>query len=270
MGEKSEIAWTDATFNPWWGCAKVSPACDNCYAERDAGRYQPGVQLWGVDAERRSFGDKHWNEPLRWNKRATKEGRRIRVFCASMADVFDKNSPPGARDRLWQTIKATSALDWLLLTKRIGNATKMLPADWGDGYQNAWLGISVVNQDEVDRDVPKLLATAAHIRFLSCEPLLGPISFEGLFASANPADGTNALEVLDWVIVGGESGHKSRPMPREWAQDIADQCDAAGTAFFMKQGSQANWPDFKNIEAFPESLRIRQWPGLRSTDVRKP
>lgn len=256
MAEKSAIEWTDATFNPWWGCAKVSPGCDHCYAERDAGRYQPGRELWGVDAERRSFGDKHWNEPHRWERRAVSEGRRLRVFCASMADVFDKNTPAQARPRLWQTIRDTPHLDWLLLTKRIGNAARMLPTDWGEGFENVWMGISVVNQEEADRDIPKLLATPARLRFLSCEPLLGPIHLHRSCDLYREPDSAT----IDWVIVGGESGSKARPMEAEWADDIRSASRSAGVAFFMKQGSQANWTAFKDFESFPKSLQVREWP----------
>lgn len=247
MSENSKIEWTDHTFNPWWGCAKVSPGCDHCYAERDAGRYSPDRVLWGVHAERRTFGDNHWNNPRKWDRAAAKAGTRARVFCASMADVFDKNAPEGARDRLWALIRETSNLDWLLLTKRIGNVPKMLPADWGDGYSNVWLGISVVNHEEAERDVHKLQEIKAKIRFLSAEPLLAPIYF-------------GSLRGIHWVIVGGESGHKARPMVDSWAIDIRKQCEAAGTAFFFKQGSQANWPSFKDFESFPPSLQLRERP----------
>lgn len=254
MAEKSAIEWTDATFNPWWGCAKVSIGCDHCYAERDAARYQPGRELWGVDAERRAFGDKHWAEPHRWERKAVREGHRLRVFCASMADVFDKNSPDQARPRLWQTIRDTPNLDWLILTKRIGNAARMLPTDWEDGYPNVWLGISVVNQEEADRDIPKLLAIPARIRFLSCEPLLGPIHFP------LACQGSVFWGGLHWVIVGGESGQLARFMDPAWADDIRSEVKRAGRAFFMKQGSQFNWPRFKDFESFPSKLQIREFP----------
>lgn len=256
MAEHSAIEWTDATFNPWWGCAKVSPGCDHCYAERDAGRYQPGRRLWGIDAERREFGDAHWNEPRKWNKRAQREGRRLRVFCASMADVFDKNAPAGARERLWALIRETPHLDWLLLTKRIGNVRRMLPSDWGAGYLNVWLGISVVDQEEADRDIPKLLALPAAIRFLSCEPLLDRIAFP------LPCEDSIFWRGLHWIIVGGESGAKARPMLESWALSIILDCKRAGAAVFFKQGSQANWTRFKEFESFPAYLQVREFPRL--------
>lgn len=248
MGENSAIEWTDATFNPWWGCTRVSPACDNCYADTWARRL--GMDdLWD-GAKRRTFGAKHWAEPLKWNRAAERAGRRLRVFCASMADVFDKDAPGRERENLWELIEDTPHLDWLLLTKRIGNVRRMLPAP----PPNVWLGISVINQEEADRDIPKLLGIPAAVRFLSCEPLLGPIDFP------LPCQGSVFWSGLHWIIVGGESGARARPMDEWWALRIQQQCAEAGVAFFMKQGSQANWPAFKDFERFPAELRIRQWP----------
>jgi protein gp37 len=292
MAENTSIEWCDASWNPWHGCAKVSPGCDHCYAERLALRY--GFRnIWGVDAERRTFGESHWNEPLRWDRGAKRQGVRRRVFCASMADVFD-NHPAviEPRARLWALIRATPNLDWLVLTKRIGNAPRMLPADWDAGYPNVWLGISVVNQEEADRDIPKLLRMSSQVRFLSCEPLLAPIDLYpfqkgcclecgggGELVACGPTttfpeddDGLVRCEAcrgtgddadnhgIDWCIVGGESGSQSRPMLEEWAGSLQRQCEATDVAFFFKQGSQANWPHFKDFESFPKDLQVRQWP----------
>lgn len=242
MGARSNIAWTHASFNPWWGCTKVSPGCDHCYAERLAA---PGVR-WGVGARRREFGEAHWQAPLLWNARAAREGQRLRVFCASMADVFDTEAPAGARERLFKLIRQTQRLDWLLLTKRIGNAPRMLPADWGPGYPNVWLGITVVNQLEADRDIDKLLRLPAAVRWVSMEPLLGPVRLSG------PG--------LDGIVVGGESGPYARPMQADWARALLADCRSYGIAFFMKQGSEANWPDFKNFASFPHDLQVREPP----------
>lgn len=243
MAENSAISWTSHTFNCWHGCAKISPGCDNCYAERESQRFNGDKVLWGANAERLTLSDNYWKQPLKWNKRASEKGIRERVFCASMADVFDVNSPEGVRERLWALIKETPNLDWLILTKRIGNAKKMLPSDWGDGYPNVYLMISVVNQEEANRDIPKLLNTPAAIRGLSMEPLLGPISFRWarwvdhdemhqLKGSVHHLDG---LLNIDWVIVGGESGPNARPMNPKWARDIRDQCALAHVPFFFKQ-----------------------------------
>ncbi|HLF10637.1 MAG TPA: DUF5131 family protein [Gammaproteobacteria bacterium] len=268
MSEHTEIAWCDATFNPWWGCRKVSPACDFCYAEKFAAWIAPG--LWDT-AKRRTFGDKHWSEPLRWaRKLPAKLGRRPRVFCASMADVFDKEAPPGARERLWDLIRATPELDWLLLTKRIGNVRRMLPDAWRTRGMpdNVWLGITVVNQDEADRDIPKLLAIRARVRFLSIEPMLGPIDLAGKFQHCPVHDFDGGFCVQDcgnwqwigWTIVGGESGARARPMAADWCWSLLEQCTAAEVPYFFKQGSAANWPSFKDFASFPEGLRVREFP----------
>jgi protein gp37 len=266
VSENSKIEWTHHTFNPWWGCAKVSPGCDHCYAEALGNRF--GTP-WGVDAERREFGEKHWDEPRKWNAKAAAAGERHRVFCASMADVFDKNAPSGARQRLLSLIADTPHLDWLLLTKRIGNASRMLQEacmhdgrlmDANDQYRalpNLWLGISVVNQEEADRDIPKLLRVPAAVRFLSMEPLLGPVNLwriggnkqyvidalAGVMRSTAPISidpsPPENLPSLNWVIVGGESGPNARPMHPDWARSLRDQCAAAGVPFFFKQWGES-------------------------------
>jgi protein gp37 len=246
MGENSAIEWTDCTFNPWWGCTRVSPACDDCYADTWARRL--GLALWD-NGQYRAFGPAHWAEPFRWNRRAQKDGRRRRVFCASMADVFDKDAPETERQKLWRTIEATPHLDWLLLTKRVGNVMRMVPPHWHERFpQNVWLGISVVTPLEVARDRPKLAAIPAYVRFLSMEPLL----------EDTPMDGQ--LDGIHWVIVGGESGRKARPMLQQWAMHIRLDCLSAGVPFFFKQGSAANWPAYKDSSTFPEGLRVREWP----------
>lgn len=153
MGKETGIGWTRHTFNPWWGCKKVSAGCKFCYAE-SIDKVYGGGQHWGIGAPRREFGDKHWNEPRRWNKQAVKDGVRRRVFCASMADVFDPEAPAGALERLWQLIRETPQLDWLLLTKRPERIASSLPADWGKGWHNVWLGTSVENQEAADKRIP--------------------------------------------------------------------------------------------------------------------
>lgn len=188
MAENSKIEWTDHTFNPWIGCTKVSPGCDHCYAETLA-TARLGV-AWGVGAERRRTAPGNWSKPRSWDRKAAKEGRRARVFCSSLADVFDKAAPDGARADLAALILATPNLDWLLLTKRIGNADAMLKAMFPDGTpDHVWLGATIVNQEEADRDIPKLLATDAAVRFLSMEPLLGPVNVEAWLAPEKVCQG---------------------------------------------------------------------------------
>jgi protein gp37 len=256
MAENTAIEWCDHTFNPWWGCQKVSPACDHCYAERDAKRFAPGRVLWGVGSERRTFEDKHWQAPLRWAKNdPARLGRRPRVFSASMADWLDLEAPISEFVRLLDLIRLTPELDWLLLSKRIGNCRKRLAeahswcasADdsaafhewtkaWLDGRPptNAWLGATVIDQAEADRDIPKLLATPARLRFLSIEPILGPIDVSFAMPWRTTQDGLRDRS-LDWVIVGGESGPGARPMHPDWARSLRDTCAAAGVPFLFKQ-----------------------------------
>lgn len=241
MAENSKIEWCDATFNPWEGCQKVGPGCDNCYAETRNARYNGGTAPnWGPGAQRRRTSAANWAKPLAWNRNADAfqavHGRRMRVFCSSLADVFDNEVPENWRIDLFSVIEETPHLDWLLLTKRIGNAAAMLPwSACSEPWPNVWLGATVCSQAEADRDITKLLQVPAAVRFLSMEPLLGPVTFEGMFASLTSCDGTNMLEALDWVIVGGESGPGARPMHPDWARNLRDQCAAAGVPFLFKQ-----------------------------------
>lgn len=226
MARDSKIEWTHHTFNPWWGCSKVSPACRNCYAETWAKRV--GSRVWGHDAPRRFFTDTHWKEPLRWNREAEAAGERRRVFCASMADVFERRSELGKwRERLWKLIEQTPALDWLLLTKRPQNIAPMTP--WGNAWpDNVWVGCTVENQTWAAKRLSFLLEIPARIRFLSCEPLLGQLDLES-FLNSNHQNG------IDWIITGGESGPHSRPMNPEWVRNLRNQCIEAGIAFHFKQ-----------------------------------
>ena len=226
MAKDSKIEWTHHTFNPWWGCSKVSPACKHCYAETWAKRV--GSKVWGAKASRRFFTDKHWAEPLKWNKEATKDGKRRRVFCASMADVFERRKELTPwRDRLWELIEETPMLDWLILTKRPQNIAAMVP--WGDEWpENVWLGSTVENQTWAEKRLPILLSFPAKVRFLSCEPLLGNLDLSKFVND-------EGLHPIDWVIAGGESGPYSRPMKPIWARNLRDQCLSSNIAFHFKQ-----------------------------------
>ena len=218
----------------------------------------------------------NWRKPLAWDRAAAAAGERHRVFCASLADVFDNHVSilPEWREDLWRLIEATPNLDWMLLTKRPGNIDRMLPPDWGAGYPNVWLGCTVVNQAEADRDIEKLRAVPAVVRFLSMEPLLGPVDLGdflypiGIGAKRFGADRLDGggiapeaiLPALDLVIVGGESGPGARPMHPDWARSLRDQCNAAGVAFFVKQLSSGRPKPIKNITEFPEDLQVREMP----------
>lgn len=308
MAENTNIEWCDHTFNPFIGCTKVSPGCDNCYAEHLMDTRMHKV-VWGPKGERVRTGEKYWRQPLKWERQAAAhqrawesfkaeypgmtdaeliakgftKPRRPRVFCASLADVFDNAVPTEWRADLFGLIMKTPHLDWLLLTKRIGNVKPML-AEMVHGSDpdlslldmmplpNVWLGITVVNQEEADRDIPKLVYTPAAVRFLSMEPLLEAVDlrciphgegemnvlkpstweeaidqwrdtdedwvaqFEDWY-SVNLSDGHTGLmhPRIDWVIAGGESGPGARPMHPDWVRSLRDQCEATGVPFLFKQ-----------------------------------
>lgn len=266
MAQNTKIEWADHTFIPWEGCQKVGPGCDHCYAETRNARFGGGVATnWGPGAPRRRTSASNWRKPLAWQAEAKRTGTRPRVFCASLADVFDNAVPSDWRSDLFELIDRTPDLDWLLLTKRIGNAAQMLRDDWErDCFPpNVWLGATVVNQDEADRDVPKLLAVPARVRFLSCEPLLGPVDLNRIHEECDGGLGHSWESCLngkrfspwvdidedpmipghpkiDWVIAGGESGPGARPMHPDWVRSLRDQCKDAGVPFFFKQ-----WGDWQ-------------------------
>lgn len=269
MAENSAIEWTHHTVNFWWGCAKVSPACAHCYAEGQAARFYPG--LWGPEGDRRVRLEAACREAFRYERQAVKEGRRLRVFTNSMADFFeDRRDLDQVRLEALEVIRQTPHLDWLILTKRSeailgllarvqGIALEGAPIDrnpalaeylgwWlcGKPPANVWLGTTVEDQERADRRIPALLRVPAAVRFVSMEPLLGPVNlcglglhkgwcpthdFPGGFCHGPCPDDRR----LDWVICGGESGPKARPMHPDWARGLRDQCAAAGVPFLFKQ-----------------------------------
>lgn len=314
MAERSSIEWCDATFNPWIGCTKVSPACDHCYAERNFDLRRHVVQ-WGAGQARKRTAPANWKNPERWNKQAFCEcpacgwrgeareamrgcdcpscmqpgvlvSARRRVFCASLADWLDNEVPVEWLVDLLDLIRSTPNLDWLLLSKRIGNWRKRIEAvireidgddpcelkswllAWIDDStpRNVWLGATICNQAEADRDIPKLLSTPAAVRFLSIEPMLGPVDLtdvvvrhgggtEDHFSALYDADDDEAdtASYIDWVICGGESGPHARPMHPHWARDLRDQCAAAGVPFLFKQWGE--WlPISEQTDEFNQSL----------------
>jgi protein gp37 len=237
MAENSKIEWTTHTFNPWIGCTKIAPPCDNCYAEKLATRY--GWVKWGGPRKRTS--EANWRKPIQWDKAAKKAGERHRVFCASLADWLDNQVPDSWRDDLANLIDATPHLDWLLLTKRIGNFGKHAPWHNDDIPENVWLGITCGNQDEYERDWPKLTELAASVRFISYEPALGPLIPYAL-----------NRRFPSWIICGGESGPVKRYMEPQWARDLRDYCKRDDIAFFMKQ--------MTGKKPIPDDLLVRQFP----------
>jgi len=273
MGENSKIAWCDHTFNPWWGCTRVSPGCDNCYAEGQAARW--GFDVWGSNKTRRFFGgdhwldSKHWREPVWWNAKAAAEGVRRRVFCGSMCDVFEDTQSTdvgAAREQLFRLIGCTPNLIWLLLTKRPENMQRFAPRDWESGWpENVWAMATVENQAMAELRIRKLLQVPAAVRGLSCEPLLGPLDLRLGTALGEDEDsdcGFRPCKVggswhqhplldvcnrgISWVIAGGESGQHARPLHPDWVRTLRDQCQAADVAFFFKQ-----WGEFAPCCHFP-------------------
>lgn len=303
MSDVTKIEWCDSTFNPWIGCTKVSPACDHCYAAVSTPARALGIE-WGHGQPRRRTSPSNWRLPLRWNAKPfwqcdrcglraehpmvaqclgpersqhIWQPARRRVFCASLADVFDNEVDPQWRADLFALIEKTPNLDWLLLTKRIGNVAKMAPVSWvggpvqhgpdptnihGGWPANVWLGATICSQAEADRDIPKLLAVRAAVRFLSIEPLLGAVDIawalgnraviaNGFLRRGMFSPGLETLRPLDWIIVGGESGAGARPMHPEWVRSLRDQCATAGVPFLFKQ-----WGAWAPSESWPEDIAI--------------
>lgn len=311
MAEDSKIEWTDHTFNPWEGCQKVGPGCDHCYAETRNARFAGGTAVnWGPGAPRRRTSASNWAKPLAWNStpfyectccgwrgtvndpefKTPSKGcihdlvpTRARIFCASLADVFDNAVPVQWRMDLFELIADTPNLDWLILTKRIGN---VMPMCSGDSLMfemigsRVWLGATIVNQAEADRDIPKLLEVPARVRFLSMEPLLGSVDLRlqrpAREDDRQDMDGwcthitTAAGAGIHWVIVGGESGPGARPMHPDWARSLRDQCEAAGVPFLFKQwgewmptiheGDTVKLVFEKNAPHGPAQPAFHDWP----------
>jgi protein gp37 len=259
MAADSDIEWTHHTFNPWWGCVKVSPGCALCYAEAFSKRV--GQKVWGKEAGRRFFGDKHWAEPVKWDQKAATAGIRHRVFCGSMCDIFeDRDDLHPFRERLFDLVDRTSHLDWLLLSKRPENAPKMLPASWLDAPRgNVWFGATAEDAKRLAERSDHLRNIPARIRFLSCEPLLEDL---GLRAET--------LAGIDWVILGGESGGRARACEVEWIRSAMAACRENGVAAFVKQlGKVPSVGQFRlklldskggDIEEWPSDLRVREFP----------
>lgn len=295
MAENSKIEWTHHTFNPWEGCEKVSAGCKFCYAEQRDKQYHGGAH-WGTDGIRKMMSEPYWQKPLRWDRNAQcncgaagmRPGecawcaagcQRPRVFCSSLADIFeDRPELEAPRRRLFKLIQATPNLDWLLLTKRPENILRLTyraidptddpdceyniagepngldVAEFGELYPNIWLGTTVENQEMADKRIPELLQVPAAVRFLSCEPLLGPVDLLKAFPAMGCsrfkdvdettgevlADGAGLADI-HWVICGGESGPNARPMHPDWARSLRDQCRLAGVPFFFTQWGEY-WP----------------------------
>lgn len=241
MGEGSKIEWCQHTFNPWIGCQKVSAGCDHCYAETQNNHRKWNGGEWGPHAPRKRTSEGYWKQPLRWNRQAGELGVRPRVFCASLADVFDNKAPDGARTDLFALIEDTPHLDWLLLTKRPENIDDMIWPKWDGGLpRNIWIGTTCEDQKAYDRRWNILQKIPAAVRFISYEPAIGPLRLH--LTGPQP----------HWLICGGESGPGARFMEHAWAGDIQADCAAFGVAFFMKQ--------MTGKKPIPDHLMTREFP----------
>lgn len=250
------ISWTHFTFNTWWGCVEVSPACDFCYARELANRF--GHHVWGKDAPRRFFAEAHWREPEKWNRDAEKRGQRARVFCGSMMDICERRPDTDAeRLKLWPLIRRTPWLDWLLLTKRPQEFRHILPPEWLTTPQpNVWL-MTTIESAEYWWRWRELSQIKAVVRAISYEPALGPIRLNrnGLL---NPAIGATLPHM---IIAGDESGVRARPSDHQWYRDLRGDCEDLGVAFHMKQLCLEKRGKPSPFPMFPAELQVRQYPG---------
>lgn len=240
--ENSHIQWTDHTFNPWIGCTKVAPECKFCYAEEQQD-HRYGRVKWGKGNPRHRTSAAYWRDPAKWNTEAEQSGIRRKVFCCSLADVFDDEVPEHWRWDLIKVIQVTPFLDWLLLTKRPQNVAAML-GNWS-GNNNVWLGVSA------GVDPSPLLEVPAAIHFLSCEPMLKPVG--------------DLLKGFDWVIFGGESGSHARFCDPDWIRVGIEVAKVNGAAPFVKQlgsncGLQLKHGKGGDMEEWPTALRVREFP----------
>lgn len=295
MSEHTKIQWADHTFNPWIGCTKISPGCAHCYAEaRDKRHLIEPVDHWGKNVPRLRTSAANWKLPVKWNREretliaqrryrgdfTTIMARRARVFCASLADWLDDEVPVEWLADLLQLIHDTPHLDWLLLTKRpenwncrilaacnsaavgVNHGAAALCHRWlcGRAPANVWLGISVEDQRHADERIPLLLSIPAKVRFLSCEPLLGPVDLK---RHTTFMDGLRPVPTggIHWCIIGGESGHDARPCNLEWIASLVAQCQAAGVATFVKQLGAVPITDNANLydwDTEPKLLAIKE------------
>jgi protein gp37 len=278
MAENSNIQWTHHTFNAWIGCIRKTEGCVLCYAEiLAASRMSHFGKLWGPNSDRHRTTDNYWKQPFKWNRKAKALGERHRVFLGSMMDFFEDNPKVILmRKEMWEIIRQTPDLDWLILTKRPENIIKFLPEDWGNGWHNVWIGTSYTGEKDKQM-INDLVNAPAYLRFLSMEPLLGATDI----TNVKRKDGSfyNPLEgLIDWVILGGESGskEKSRPCNVNWMKKVVRDCKEFKVPVFVKQlGTNPVYPSKATsnlepfpvsskkgdiVEEFPEELRVMEFP----------
>lgn len=271
MGKQSGIAWTDATANFWWGCVKVSPGCENCYAETLSKRV--GMDIWGpAKTTQREYKKAIWRDLLKWDRESRENGTRRKVFVQSMSDFLEDHPQVVEwREEAKRLMVSLTNTDILMLTKRPENAERFL-GDWFKNWPaHVWFGVSTENQEMADKRIPLLMQVPAPVRWLSVEPQLGMIELrEYLFPQYGSNLGSTELDYLvdyigaspiHWVVVGGESGVHCRPFNIEWARELRQECAEAEVAFFKKQ--LGGHPDKRhNMEDFPEDLRVREFPAV--------
>ncbi len=267
----TKINWTDESWNIIIGCEKISPGCKNCYAEKMAYRL-----AWMERLKLHKFKDlnypnvidfvtKKWNgkthfaesqleKPLKWKKPRM-------IFVCSMGDLFHESVPFEWIDKVFEVIEKCPQHTFQVLTKRPEIMYKyMVRYGIGAMPDNIWLGVTAENQEQANKRIPILLQIPAKVRFVSIEPMLDVIDLECFPETGCPSD---SIDNLGWVICGGESGHHARPMHPDWVRSLKEQCESADVPFFFKQGSENNWPNFKDFDSFPEDLQIRQMPNLK-------
>lgn len=297
----SKIEWTEETWNPVLGCDKISEGCKNCYAINTAWIRQHNPKMaerFSGLVEKTESGKLNWTgkinllgmevltKPLRKKKPTM-------YFVNSMSDLFHEDVPFTFIDRVFAIMKACPQHTFQILTKRpwlmaeyfrgntpqaiddatlqlmedgaqIGESLALVQMNGTEGWPlpNVWMGVSVENQKAADERIQYLNFIHAAVKFLSCEPLLGPVDFEKAIGDSLKWHVGGLKNCISWVIVGGESGHHARPMHPDWVRSIRDQCKEAGVPFFFKQGSK-DWPDYKNYNTFPADLQIREYPVVK-------
>ena len=287
MADKSRIAWCEATWNPATGCTKLSAGCKFCYAKHQAWPRLAAIPTsiyYGREFEDVRTHPERLDQPLRW--------RRPRmIFVNSMSDLFHESIPDEFIEEVFAVMALAHNHIFQVLTKRPermreflstehrwvtieGRAQRMYNDRTGEDpglwlsvklpLPNVWLGVSVENQETADERVPILLNTEATVRWLSCEPLLDRVDLEAWLdwdCTGDLLNGPCEFHAgIDWVVVGGESGVNARPMPDGAATLLLEQCREHEVPFFFKQGSQANWPDYKDFDSVPSTLRVREYP----------
>jgi protein gp37 len=267
MAEKSGVPYVDSSFNPVWGCTPCSMSCERCYAAKMA-RIRFRMDCFGKGKKRKTFGEVHWREPLKWDIKAGLKHVTPTVLCGDMCDIFDPEWPDDIRPKLWELIEDTPRLYWLLLTKRIENAESMLPEKWlNDGFpMNVGMGVTIEHRKYVAERLELLCKLPAYFRWISAEPLLSDLKLE-------------LNNLIHWVIIGCDSSTVS-PLPTriEWIKNVLRECKKNSILSYVKQVSiikECKWSDkygdyvrcSKKIEEWPEEVKVQEMPNFRMIKI---